>query len=85
MADRLDDLSKRFDVSASKLQLLGNVASQEGASLEDVSSALKFLGKNAQIAADLHALDGVHPLRDGYGLMAERVAAWPAWRKLLDS
>ena len=41
--------------------------------------------KNAQIAADLHALDGVHPLRDGYGLMAERVAAWPAWRKLLDS
>ena len=51
LADRLDDLSKRFDVSASKLQLLGNVASQEGASLEDVSSALKFLGKNAQIAA----------------------------------
>jgi hypothetical protein len=51
LADRLDDLSKRFDVSASKLQMLGNVASQEGASLEDVSSALKFLGKNAQIAA----------------------------------
>ena len=41
--------------------------------------------KNARIAADLHALDGVHPLRDGYSLMAERIGAWPAWRKLLDS
>lgn len=42
------------------------------------------LAREARMAADLRALDGVHPLRDGYGLMAERVAAWPAWRTLLD-
>ena len=36
------------------------------------------------LAGNLRALDGVHPLRDGYRLMAERVAAWPAWRALLD-
>lgn len=40
--------------------------------------------KDARIAADLHALDGVHPLRGGYDVMAKHVAAWPAWRKLLD-
>jgi len=51
LADRLDDLSKRFDISATKLQMLGNVAGQEGAGLEEVAQSLKFLGKNAQDAA----------------------------------
>lgn len=52
LADRLDDLSKRFGVSASKLQLLGNVAGQEGTDIEALGQSLKFLGKNAQLAAD---------------------------------
>lgn len=52
LADRLDDLSKRFGVSASRLQLLGNVAGQEGTDIEALGQSLKFLGKNAQIAAD---------------------------------
>ncbi|NQU56762.1 MAG: lipase [Rhodospirillales bacterium] len=28
--------------------------------------------------------DGVHPGADGYALMAEKIAAWPAWRAWLD-
>lgn len=52
LADRLDDLSKRFGVSASRLQLLGNVAGQEGTDIEALGQSLKFLGKNAQLAAD---------------------------------
>jgi hypothetical protein len=51
LADRLDDLSKRFDISATKLQMLGNVAALSGAGLEEVAGSLKFLGKNAQDAA----------------------------------
>ena len=51
LADRLDDLSKRYDINARGLQLIGNVAQENGADLEAVSSALKFLGKNAQLAA----------------------------------
>ena len=51
LADRLDDLSKRYDINARGLQLIGNVAKENGSDLEAVSSALKFLGKNAQLAA----------------------------------
>jgi hypothetical protein len=51
LADRLDDLSKRYDINARGLQLIGNVAKENGSDLEAVSQALKFLGKNAQMAA----------------------------------
>ena len=28
--------------------------------------------------------DGIHPTAGAYGIMAERIADWPAWRRLLD-
>ena len=28
--------------------------------------------------------DGIHPTAPAYAMMAERIAAWPAWRALLD-
>lgn len=51
MAGRLEDLSERFDAPIQGLQLLGNVAREKGADLESVGQAFKFLGKNAQLAA----------------------------------
>lgn len=63
LADRFDDLSKRFSVSASSLQLIGNVAKQEGADIDGLNNALKFLGKNAQLAAQ----EGAGPLLDAFG------------------
>lgn len=57
LADRLDDLAKRYDINARGLQLIGNVAEENGASLESVSNALKFLGKNAQLASQQGAGD----------------------------
>jgi hypothetical protein len=62
LADRFDDLSKRFSVSASSLQLIGNVAKQEGADIDGLNNALKFLGKNAQLAAQ----EGGGPLLDAF-------------------
>lgn len=52
LADRFADLSKRFDISASGLQMIGNVAQREGTDIESLSQSLKFLGKNAQLAAE---------------------------------
>jgi len=34
--------------------------------------------------ASLRAGDGVHPTGDGYALIADLVANWPAWRDLMD-
>lgn len=50
-ADRLQDLADKFGVSASQLQLLGNVAELSGSSLEDVASALNKAAINASKAA----------------------------------
>ena len=49
-ADKLQDLADKFGVSASQLQLLGNVAELSGSSLEDVASALNKAAINASKA-----------------------------------
>ena len=51
MAGRLEDLSERFNAPIRGLQLLGNVAKEKGADIESIGQAFKFLGKNAQLAA----------------------------------
>jgi acyl-CoA thioesterase-1 len=43
------------------------------------------LGADARWARAAGGGDGVHPPAEGYALIAERVAAWPAWRSWLDS
>ena len=49
-----------------------------------------YLDLHAPLAADaaflaaLEANDGLHPVTAGYEIMCRTIAAWPAWRELLD-
>lgn len=61
LADRLDDLSAKAGVSASKLQMIGNAASLNGGSFEGVAAAMAILQKNAALAAS-----GNEKLRDSF-------------------
>ena len=52
VADQMDELSARFNVSTEKLSTLGYVAQLSGTSLEDLASAFPKLSKNIAEAAD---------------------------------
>jgi acyl-CoA thioesterase-1 len=39
------------------------------------------LGDTPGWAASQRACDGVHATGDGYAIIAERLAQWPAWRR----
>lgn len=59
----------------------GALARELGVPYLDLFSVFK---DKSPFAADLTKGDGVHPLRDGYALMADAVERWPAWRAWLD-
>lgn len=50
LADQLQDLSGQYGVLATSIQRIGNVASDEGGSLEGVAAGLNFLNKSSQEA-----------------------------------
>ncbi len=67
---------------------LGMLARGYGSIAEDLG--VEFLDLYAALAGDrrwarsLEAGDGVYPDGDGYGLIAEIIGQWPAWRSWLD-
>lgn len=65
--DRTRELNSRF----------ADLAGEMGVPYLDLFTPL---AGDPRWSAALQAGDGVHPVADGYALMAEQVAAWPAWR-----
>ena len=59
----------------------GAIAEDLGVPFLDLFAALAGEERWAQC---LDAGDGVYPDADGYGLIAERIGQWPAWRSWLD-
>jgi hypothetical protein len=52
LADQLQDLAGQYDVFATSIQRIGNVASDEGSSFEGVAAALNILTKSSQDAIE---------------------------------
>ncbi len=72
-----------FNFTNARLETLNAALADMTAELDvPMLDLFTTLGGDPRWSAALRARDGLHPDGGGYQLMAEKVAAWPAWRAL---